>query len=207
MKRFVKKGLCTLCLGHIDTTEIKKHIVTHIKNNEENKAYLLKISSENISNKYWFYVIIKKNETLASLEEFIKKTWFMNCNHDGYFYDANNLISIDTPINNIKYIEYKYDKDNPTILTIFSCDKLNSNDNLILVARNLPIKYVCSCRIEAKVICTNCENFFCSRCFEQHRITNKEKKCNSYFDIINSPRMNMCYTCPIKNFNSSSKKN
>lgn len=191
MKKIIK-GQCLLCLKYIHTTALKNHLAKHI--NGKTNVCLLKISSENVNNKYWFYVIIKENETLASLETVIKKAWFINCSHEGYFYTNNKTdISTDTPISENIYIEYIFDKINPTKLTIFLCDKFKSDKNLVLVARNLPPKYLCNCGTEAKIICTTCKIHCCSVCFGKH------KECKSSpFYITNSPRINMCLACPIK---------
>ena len=70
-----------------------------------------------------------------------------------------------------------------------------SNDICLLAQNNLPEEIQCYiCQKPPGVICSNCDEIFCSRCKRDHDGCGGEEY---FLPVVNSPRMGICgYTGP-----------
>lgn len=219
----VSKGRCFLCkkdlgIGAMNTHLKKEHLSVA---SGDTPYYLLKVESY-YSKDYWFYAHVKAEATLQDLDIFLRAIWLECCGHLSAFHigeqdydvsvenedddDWNDFIDSDSlPMNEALLRDvaepglsftYEYDFGSPTTLKLTVIDIYqgqHTKDDVVLLARNLPILHECS-KCGKRAIYVDVDSmwddplYFCATCGKKME---KNEEVNLLL-ISNSPRMGVC---------------
>ena len=195
------KGNCYLCGAEISKGAIKNHIIKK-HDGEGQKCALLKVEGA-YDKDYWLYIDVPLEETLESVDEFLRKIWLECCQHMSAFRMKQEYWDEDTdygkefevgsfPTGTQLIHEYDFGSTTETLITFMGeIRRPPQKEAVRLLARNVPPKFFCSvCGAEADFIDTEAayssENpFFCTKCA-------KDRDQCLLLPVTNSPRMGVC---------------
>ena len=195
------KGNCYLCGAEISKGAIKNHIIKK-HDGEGQKCALLKVEGA-YDKDYWLYIDVPLEETLESVDEFLRKIWLECCQHMSAFRMKQEYWDEDTdygkefevgsfPTGTQLIHEYDFGSTTETLITFMGKIRRPPQKEAVrLLARNVPPKFFCSvCGAEADFIDTEAayssENpFFCTKCA-------KDRDQCLLLPVTNSPRMGVC---------------
>jgi len=153
---------------------------------------------------FW-HLLVNGNSSFKTLDTFLRKIWLECCGHLSNFHHKNFKIGMSKKFDEILSpqlkFEHEYDYGSSTYLTVNVLGKYNltSNNNIMLLSRNEPLKIICSiCKNNpATTICivhmySKGEGFYCEDCEGKHG-----DECGDFDDyasmqLVNSPRMGVC---------------
>lgn len=195
------KGNCYLCGAEISKGAIKNHIIKK-HDGEGQECALLKVEGA-YDKDYWLYIDVPLEETLESVDEFLRKIWLECCQHMSAFRMKQEYWDEDTdygkefevgsfPTGTQLIHEYDFGSTTETLITFMGKIRRPPQKEAVrLLARNVPPKFFCSvCGAEADFIDTEAayssENpFFCTKCA-------KDRDQCLLLPVTNSPRMGVC---------------
>lgn len=197
-------GICYLCGREIGKGGIKSHILkSHIDNEGQQKCSLLKIEGY-FKRDYWLYVDMSVDNTLESLDQFLRHIWLECCGHLSEFQNFGKKTKIGSFQVGDKILhEYDMGSTTETLITVMGTTwRKTQKEPVRLLARNVPPQFECGgCGAKAEFICPECvydinsNPFFCAACAEEHEHN------NILLPVTNSPRMGVCgYTGELDTF-------
>ncbi len=195
-----QKGPCYLCGREMAKGYMGRHLLAeHIKTDEDQACYLLKIEDE--YRNYWLFVDIPITSTLSALDTFLRAVWLECCGHMSAFMPVRSRgddFSMSKKIGSFPQgvaIEYEYDFGSTTTLYITFIQKTTRKKQKAAVrvlARNNPYEFACeNCGKSATQIDAAewPAVFYCDECAE-------DVEDEGYLlPVVNSPRMGVCGYC------------
>lgn len=204
-------GTCYLCKKEVSNRTVKKHLLHCIEQRQSQRnrsgrnaeTFLVKVSAEKL---FWLYIDINGKNTLADLDDLLRKTWLECCGHMSCFViNRNRYINDDEMNQKIQSVFYQgirfqhqYDFGDTTtlqgeVVTVHSGELKKSPE--LLAQNHFPSDIVCDrCQAPPQHICSGCGDCFCKTCLEQHDDCEGEE---FILPAVNSPRMGVCgYTGP-----------
>lgn len=216
------KGECFLCSNLFSKQKMKKHLVSCLQQNAENKMnvksvdqekhYLIRCQAKYFSY-YWIYLSISESTTLSIFDKFLRKLWLECCGHlsSFSFVEAGSTISKKTKVGELfdpglKLI-HTYDFGSSTILEVKVeglIEQIANKSNIQLMSRNEFPPFTCNeCDKMASYLCIYCawgdEGNLCDMCHTNHNCEPSEDKTEYIVTMnVNSPRFGVCGTLEIE---------
>ncbi len=218
MQKLKAEGVCLYCKETKAGAGISRHLTSHLKKIEQEKAvkktaYHLKVSAGSL---YFLHLLVHENLTLSDLDNYLRAIWLECCGHmssfdykgqrtggGGWFDEEEFGIKQGKTFKSVfkggKKLTYEYDFGSTTRLDIQVVNEYKidlTEAGILLLSRNEPLKLLCSNCGEkpAASLCSVCyeDNLFCADCAETH-----EEECEDFADyaavsIVNSPRTGVC---------------
>lgn len=203
-EKLESEGKCLFCNKLFPQKQIGKHLATHL-------AIIEKEDSTKTSETYchimvewdvmFLYLLVKGRVTMEKIDTFLQDIWLDCCGHMSNFGQKNLRIPMSQKVMDIFETKVKihhiYDYGDTTRVFLKGIKnyQLNFKENIILLSRNEPLKWICAkCGKQPAVnICIECNwDFYCESCSTQH-----ENECEAFIDyaqmpVVNSPRMGVC---------------
>lgn len=207
-------GTCLLCNEKVLHRTAKKHVLrciellqsTRNRSSRKGETFLVKVTA---GKHFWLYVDINAHNTLADLDDLLKKTWLEECcDHLSCFVMSGTQCGDNTmsqPVQSLFYdrlsFTYRYDFGNSTILQgeVVAVRPGELQQAPELVAQNtFPSGITCDyCQARPQHICSICGDCFCNHCLDHCHNNCEGNDC--LLPVVNSPRMGVCgYTGPAK---------
>lgn len=182
-------GTCRLCeeewKGQGITSHVKRCLAEHANLAAVHHGLLLGIRADGLGGRYWMYLMVRPEASLAKLDAFLRQTWIPDCDQASVFeIDESQYLSTvspdDSPEGDIQGLEidigavlrprmelsYLFDPMHPTELEItvydpYPCPEAlvpeDGDPDVVLVARNDEPTIECStCEQTATAVCPVC---------------------------------------------------
>ncbi len=207
-------GICKICNGVFNKTEMKKHLKTcrltsgkgkgtGQEKQEKKEAYYCIAVQGNYEPDYWIYLDMPAASSLKVLDSFLRKIWLECCGHMSEFVvKGMDNVSMSKKLENVFGVGdrfmYVYDFGSTTELkleVVSAYDDVKRKTKVRLLARNIAPDFKCvKCGEPATQICVECrfdgDCFYCDNCAEDH-LEHEEM----LLPAVNSPRMGECGYC------------
>ncbi len=208
------EGVCILCGDVLSAEDMKAHISVCIQNESDadgEENLLLRISDVDDAD-YWMYAFLKKDASLAQLDNFLRDVWVDCCGHMSVFtvggeeYYSSNAREMGGHSMNARVFKgmacgtemlYEYDFGTPTRLKIELVDEYKAKKRqrkALQLARNIQPKYTCvSCGRRAELVESRMgesisEMAYCEVCASEKA----QREGCMMLPILNSPRCGVC---------------
>jgi hypothetical protein len=201
------EGVCIYCNKTFLQKEMPKHLAAHLVQMEKlqhDKPCKTYCHVEVEADEMFLHLLVKGIAEMEVIDDFLKAIWLECCGHLSTFRHKNFKISMSNLVQEVFLpkikIEHDYDFGTTTTVTLIARKhyQLNLKENIILLSRNEPLKFLCGIceKKPATVLCAECNwntyAFFCNSCAKKH-----ETECNGFADyakmeVVNSPRMGQC---------------
>ena len=200
-------GTCFLCKDGVSHRTVTKHVEKCLKNDasyqqaEKERIFLIKVYC---GKEFWLYIEINGSAELEDLDQYLRNIWLECCHHMSQFKINDQRYSSNDGMNKVIHrtlkvdtkFDYEYDFGSTTWLEgkVISSRPGQLKNSIRLVARNhLPADIICeTCDQKPDVICTECGEFICEKCKEDHDSCEGE---DFMLPVVNSPRMGVCGYC------------
>ena len=201
------EGKCLYCEQVLSQKEIAKHLTKHLADMEksdvgENAQTYCHIEVE--ADNMFLHLLVKGDADMKKIDNFLRAIWLECCDHLSAFGHKNFKVKMSHKVKDVFetrvkiYHDYDFGTTTRVFLKGLKNYQLNLKDNVILLSRNEPLKYLCAtCKTKPAInICTSCNwekySYFCGVCSEKH-----EEVCDDFIDyscmpVVNSPRMGEC---------------
>jgi hypothetical protein len=192
-----------LCDKEFSKTTILKHLATELGSSSGVQSAILKIEGA-YSKGHWLYVDMPLTDTLQSLDSYMRDIWLECCGHlsEFNFKGSYEEIPMTTKIRSLPAgtpLKHLYDFGSTTECLVTLCGTHYRDKEEIGVrtlARNNPIEYkCCECGEDADTICLECDELYCSDCYEKHAEEVHDGDDDMNLPVCNSPRMGVCGYC------------
>lgn len=200
-------GKCFFCNQEFDQRQIGKHLRKHLSEIEKEDHAKITNGYHHIvvgAGIMFLHILVKSSARMKVIDKFLRAIWLDCCEHLSDFRYKRLGIEMSDAAGSIFFpkekIYHEYDFGSTTRLELKAIKtySLHLKEDLILLSRNEPLKYMCSVckKLPATNLCTECSwemyAFFCDKCSAKHAET-----CESFADyskmrVVNSPRMGIC---------------
>lgn len=210
------EGACRFCLKTFSGSTIGKHLTSCKAKKEKDveeaarakkpeRLFHVKIVG---GGAFWLHIEMKASSKLSDLDEFLRDIWLECCGHlsqfiiDGQAYMpsyAGGLAEMQAKPMGVQLgkvldvkdkFKYEYDFGSTTYLEgqIISEREGALKEKVRILARNRIPEAVCTeCGKPAAQFCTECEEFYCNHCLDDHECGEEMA-----LPVVNSPRMGIC---------------
>jgi len=206
-EELTSEGKCLYCEQLLSQKEITKHLAKHLADKEKTAVGLKTQTYCHIvveADIMFLHLLVKGSAKIETIDSFLRNIWLECCGHLSGFRSGREEISMNSKVKEVFEPKLKiiYDYDFGTTTRLFlkglKYYQLNETKNIILLARNEPLKIICSTCKKAPAVsmCSVCnwqtDAYFCEKCGKKH-----EKECDDFADysempVVNSPRMGEC---------------
>lgn len=217
MSELKSEGKCVYCEKMYSQSGMSRHLSTHLKAIEKEKAtrkkaYHLKVTAAEM----FLHLLVDGQLTFGELDNFLRAIWLECCGHmssfevkgkqyeygwDALEFGENQDQKVSKVFKKGVEIVYQYDFGSTTRLDLKVLNEYKINaelEGVELLSRNEPLEIGChACgKNSPVVICNVCmysgPSFFCKSCAKKH-----EKTCDDFAEyakipVVNSPRMGVC---------------
>ncbi len=201
-RRSPTKGHCYICGRQTTKGPMLNHILkAHREKQEKGGAMILKVEGAYAGN-YWLLLEMRADDTLESLDSFLRSIWLECCGHLSCFYVGREELPMGMRLNRLhvgQVLQHDYDFGSTTtcVITVMARVADVGLTDVHLMARNDPEEFFCRvCGAPATLInqyMPDTDNpFFCDACLEAYQEENGEQFVTT---VTNSPRMGVCGYC------------
>lgn len=224
MPKQISMGTCNFCHKEVSRATMTKHLTSCAQRKEmQGKAAdLKKVKKTKVlhlfvqgrySPTYWMHIDVDANDTLQTLDGFLRDIWLECCGHlsafriNGVEYSVAEALyewetagkRMNVRLNRVlqpgQTFDYEYDFGSTTELTLKVMSEREAivpEQEIEVLAQNNPPQFVCEeCGKPATNICSECiyedKGYVCEKCGKDH-------KCGEemLLPIVNSPRVGVC---------------
>ena len=194
-----KIGRCNYCGKEFSKLILKNHYKKckekPIRSGDVEEFFL--ISVEDYYNKaYWLHISVSTKANLKNIDTFLRDIWLECCGHlsefeiDGKNYEKMN-VKVDKVISEGVVFTHDYDFGSTTRLKLKVLSRdiaVKRKEKVELIARNMePIVKCSECGEKSTNICTDCGDWICDKCSEEHDCGE-----DMLLPVVNSPRTGVC---------------
>jgi hypothetical protein len=220
MTRTMTKGTCDICHGVFGKAAMTRHLASCLQNSgeaegqqkgKEGKLVHLLVDGR-YNPQYWMHIELPADETLDTLDGFLRAIWVECCGHlsqfniagstyssyvDSSFGDKSMRFRLGKVLSPGMQFTYEYDFGTTTELRLKviaeRAGKTKKGASAVkILARNEPPVIACDvCGKPATNICSECVydegGWLCDECAETHECGE-----DMLLPVVNSPRVGMC---------------
>ncbi len=210
------EGVCRFCLqtfsgstvgGHLASCKErkKKEAAEAQKTKKPERIFHIKIRG---GSEFWLHIEMKASAKLSDLDEFLRDIWLQCCDHLSQFkirgqsYMPSYVdgmwglegkpmgVQLGRVLDVKDKFDYEYDFGSTTYLEgqVVSERQGVLKEKVRILARNRMPEAICAeCGKQAARFCTDCMEFYCSPCLDEHTCGEE-----TALPVVNSPRMGVC---------------
>lgn len=218
--RVKSSGKCNLCGGAFGKASMTRHLAACLSSRSpqassaKGTGRLLHLLVEGRGQPdYWMHLEMAAEDSLSTLDEFLRRTWLECCGHMSEFeigesrYTSSGMgdfgslgdesESMDVALGDVVQVgtkfSHQYDFGTTTELTLKVLGEREgaAKSALKLLAKNDPPVIECACGKPSTKVCTQCVwdqgGWLCDKCASSHECDEE-----MFLPVVNSPRVGMC---------------